>query len=139
VKPRVVDDSARKLAQKLALRSGHSDQSSSRFGRSAAEPWGVKWCGCRFKVFALEYQGQHYCSCGYPIKSYAIYGMSPLMQALWPIAVILAVIGLVYVLTAPVMNWDGKPPDCNDVMVACPERKPPIICDNVQVACPKGG
>ncbi len=145
---KVVDESARKLVQELEkpvpssgalLRAGHPGQAAHRFGRSASEQWNVKWCGCRLKVFALKYEGRHYCRCGYPIKSYAIYDMSPLMQALWPIAVILAAIGLVYAVTAPVMNWDGKPADCDNIVLACPDNGKAPTCDDIVVACPKGG
>jgi hypothetical protein len=73
-------------------------------------------------VFALECEGQHYCRCGYPIKSYAFYDISPVKQALLPIVVVLATIGLLYALTAPVMNWDwDKPPVCDDIIVMCPK------------------
>jgi hypothetical protein len=145
---KVVEDSARNLAQRLdkpvhdtgaVLRSGHSDHPSNRFGRSASEPWNVKWCRCRFKVFALEYEGRHYCRCGYPIKRYAIYDMSPPMQALWPIGVILGIIGLVYVVSAPLMHWDNKSADCDNIVLACPDNGKPPTCDDIVVACSKGG
>ncbi len=97
------------------------NQSSAYLGRRAAGSWSVKWCGCRLKVFELEYDGQHYCRCGYPIKRYSIYDMSPTAQALWPIAVVLALIGLLYALTAPAMHWEGKRPICDDIVLACPK------------------
>ena len=92
--------------------------------RGAAQSSSVKWCCCRFKVYALECEGQHYCRCGYPIKSYAFYDISPAMQALLPIVVVVAAIGLFYALTAPVMNWDW-------------DKLP--VCDNIIMMCPKGG
>jgi hypothetical protein len=97
-----------------------ADQSSDCSNARSAGSWSVKSCCCRFKVFALECEGQHYCRCGYPIKSYAFYDISPAMQALLPIIVVLAAIGLLYALTAPVMNWD-KAPVCDDTIVACLE------------------
>jgi len=96
------------------------DQSSDCSDAQAAGSWNVKWCCCRFKVFALDCEGQHYCRCGYPIKSYTFYDMSPAMQALLPIVVVLAAVGLMYVLTAPIMNWD-KAPVCDGIIVACLE------------------
>jgi|SRR5262245_41519983 len=96
------------------------DQSSDCSDARTAGSWSVKSCCCRFKVFALECEGQHYCRCGNPIKSYAFYDMSPAMQALSPIIVVLAAIGLLYALTAPIMNWD-KAPVCENVIVACLE------------------
>ena len=58
---KIVEDSAWTLAQKL-------DKPVS----NSTAVFGVKWCCCRFKVYELEYEGRHYCRCGYPIKSYAI-------------------------------------------------------------------
>ena len=80
----------------------------------------MKWCCCRCKVFALNNDGQHYCRCGYPIKSYAFYDMSPTMQALLPIAVVLAAIGLFNLLMIPVMNWHDTRLICDYIMLACP-------------------
>ena len=97
----------------------------------------MNWCCCRFKVFALEYEGRHYCRCGYPIKSYAIYDMSPLAQAVWPIAVILAAVGLAYAVTPVAMRQEGKPPDCDNIVLACPDNGKPPTCDNIVVACQK--
>jgi hypothetical protein len=133
---KAVEDTAHKLREELdqvgakigiatpktGQQSAQPDQSSDCSVSRAAGSGSIKWCCCRFKVFALECEGQHYCRCGYPIKSYAFYDISPAMQALLPIVVVLAAIGLLYALTAPAMNWD-KPP----------------VCDNIIVMCPKGG
>jgi len=96
------------------------DQSSDFSDARASGSWNVKWCCCRFKVFALECEGQHYCRCGYPIKSYAFCDVSPAMQALLPIIVVMAATGLLYALTAPAINWD-KAPVCDGIIVACLE------------------
>lgn len=145
---KTVQDSTRNLAQTLekpvhdtgvVRPAWHSDQAFDRFGLSASEPWTVTWCRCRLKVFALEHEGRHYCRCGYPIKRYAIYDMSPVMQALWPIPAILALIGLVYAVTAPLMHWDNRSVDCDNIVLMCPDNEKPPSCDDIVVACPKGG
>ena len=65
--------------------------------------------------------------------------MSPLMQALWPIPAILALIGLVYAVTAPLMHWDSRSADCDNIVLMCPDNEKPPSCDDIVVACPKGG
>jgi hypothetical protein len=130
---KAVEDAAHKLREELdkvanigaATRTtgqqrAQPDQSSDCFGPRAAGSSSVKWCCCRCKVFALNNDGQHYCRCGYPIKSYAFYDMSPTMQALLPIAVVLAAIGLFNLLMIPVMNWHDTRLICDDIMLACP-------------------
>ncbi len=132
---KIVEDTDRELA---VLSSGHPHQSFSSYSRSSAEPWTVKWCCCRLKVFALRHGGRNYCRCGYPIKRSAIY-VSPVVQALWPIGVIIAIIGLVYAVTTPMMNWDSKPPDCDNIVLACLHKGEAPICDNILLACAEGG
>ena len=117
---KIVKESAWKLAKKFDKPDPNS---------TAA--FGVKWCCCPFKVFELEYEDRHYCRCGYPIKSYAIYDMSPLMQAVWPIAVILAAVGLAYTVTPVTMRQEGKPPDCDNIVLACPDTGKPLTCDDI--------
>jgi hypothetical protein len=128
---KAVEDAAHTLRVELDPVGAKIGAAMARTGQHCAQPdqssdfsherasGSAKWCCCRFKVFALECEGQHYCRCGYPIKSYAFYDMSPAMQALSPIVVVLAAIGLLYALTAPVMNWDT--PVCDDTIVACLE------------------
>jgi hypothetical protein len=127
---RAAENAAHKLREELhqvgakistaTRRMGAQPDQSSDCSTERAGSCSVKWCCCRFKVFALECDGQHYCRCGYPIKRYALYDTSPAMQALLPIVVVLAVIGLLHLLIAPVMDWDGTRHICDNIVVACP-------------------
>jgi hypothetical protein len=125
---KIVEDSAWTLAQKL-----------DKPDPNRRVAFGVKWCCCRFKVFGLEHGGRHYCRCGYPIKSYAIYDMSPLMQALWPISVILGAVSLAYAVTPAAMRQEGRPPDCDNIVLACPNNGKPLTCEDIVVTCFRGG
>jgi hypothetical protein len=128
---KAVEDAAHKLREELdkvantgapttSQQRAQPDQSSDCFGPRAAGSSSEKWCCCRFKIFVLDCDGQHYCRCGYPIKSYAFYDMSPTMQALLPIVVVLAVIGLLHLLLAPVMDWGGTRRICDNIVLVCP-------------------